>query len=274
VWETTWLEPKRRACRQFRTKKLNKDYAMRHSHTSRNYAKAFFAFVTIGLAGGCADSVIAPSQIVGFKAPAGFNRLVGTESFWVGAEGITQRLGLHSIEIPSGAICDPAISTYGPGEWDQPCTPLARPIQITATIMEDDRGFPYIDFQPALRFVPTREVNLYLRSGKGPRPQMLNTVYCNNEGVCVDEAANDATLQTRRIGRSAILVRRIKHFSGYSINIGDECPGTVTEELDGTLMCWEDVGNERRSGYMVASGVTKTKKPAPTVSTGGKKFIE
>jgi hypothetical protein len=240
-------------------KNLLKDSAMQHSHISRKFAKTIVAFVTIGLAAACADSVVAPpTSVVKFKAPAGFNRIVGAMSFWAGPDGITQQLGKHTIDIPAGAICDPAVSTYGIGEWDKECTPLGHPIQITATLMEDDNGFPYVDFQPALRFVPTKEVNLYLRSGKGQMPQELGTLYCDNNGVCVDESLQDASLAMQRIGRSAILVRRIKHFSGYMIRAGDPCPGTLTQEEDGTWMCW--VGDEKRGGYMVASGVIKKRK--------------
>jgi hypothetical protein len=245
---------------------------MMHSHTSRNYAKAFFAFLAIGLASACADSIVAPTGEVTFTAPAEFSRRVGVRVFKVDRYGTTQKIGSHTISIPAGAICDPALSSYGPGEWDKPCTPLSKPIVITATMLEDAQGNPYVDFQPALRFVPTKTVNLYLRSGKTDRPREMTIKFCDNLGVCIDESLTDPSLVTQRVGKSSLLVRRIKHFSGYSINVGDECPGTVTEELDGTLMCWEGTV-ERRSGYMVASGVTATGKP-DTTSTGGKKWVE
>jgi hypothetical protein len=227
---------------------------MRHSQTSRNYAKALFALITIGTASACADSVVAPASQVAIHAPAAFNRTVGVKTFRVGRQGTTQTLGSHTIDIPAGAICDPLTSSYGPGEWDKPCTILKRSIQITATMLEDDEGRPYVEFQPALRFSPDKEVSLYLRSGRNSASTMLTIDYCNALG-CIDESITDASLVTRRVGTSAILVRRIKHFSGYMISSGEPCAGTMTQEMDGTLMCQDGRGMARRSGYMVASGL-------------------
>lgn len=235
---------------------------MRHSQISRKITKAALAFTALGILGACADSAVAPTQEVAFKAPPSFDRLVGTKQFYAGGyTGTIQVLGNHIISIPAGAICDPQISTYGPTEWDKSCTPLSRPILITATMMEDDKGAPYVDFQPALRFVPTKQVNLYLRTPKGQAAE-FKINYCNNAGICMDESLTDASLETRRVGRSGLLVRRVKHFSGYMISSGKACLGSLTEELDGTLMCVTDdllgdIGLGRKSGYMVASGLTK-----------------
>lgn len=242
---------------------------MRHGQISRQSAKAVFAVVSIALAAACGDSAVAPtSEVAEFKAPAAFSRSVGLKAFRVGREGATERVGQHIINIPANAICDPLVSSYGAGEWDKPCKPLTRPIVITAVLLEDAEGNPYIDFQPALRFVPTKEVNLYLRSGKSEKARTLNIEYCNNLGVCVDESLTDPSLVTRRVGKSALLVRRIKHFSGYMISSGKVCDGEPTSELDGTLMCSGEgsIGLGRRSGYMVASGLA-------TVSTGPEKPV-
>ena len=38
---------------------------------------------------------------------------------------------------------------------------------ITATSFADANGHPYVDFQPKLRFVPTKETYVYLRDRKG-----------------------------------------------------------------------------------------------------------
>ena len=241
---------------------------MQHGHTSRNVAKTIFAFVTLGLAAACSDSTVAPTSEAAFKAPAAFNRTIGVKVFRVsGRDGATQRLGQHIINIPGGAVCDPATSTYGLGEWDKPCNVLKGSILITATMMEDVNHRPYVDFQPALRFVPTKEVTLYLRSGQTPTATSWNIEYCTNAGFCYDESKNDASLATFRVGRSAILGRRIKHFSGYSLAAGASCPGTVTEELDGTLMCNVLGGLTRRSGYILASGLAdEHETPADTTS--------
>jgi hypothetical protein len=228
---------------------------MRHSQISRNSAKAFFAFVTIGLATACTDTVAPPTnEVAAIHAPAAFNRTVGVQVFRVNHLGTTQLLGRHTLNIPADAICDPMTSSYGPTEWDKPCNLLKRSIVITATLLEDNEGRPYVEFEPALRFAPDKEVNLYLRSGRNSSGSMLNIDYCNALG-CVDESLKDASLVTQRIGRSAVLVRRIKHFSGYMISSGRACAAMPTEEMDGTQMCSGGSSMARRSGYMVASGL-------------------
>ncbi|HET9424097.1 MAG TPA: hypothetical protein VFO55_01900 [Gemmatimonadaceae bacterium] len=230
---------------------------MRHGRISRNLAKAFFAFVTLGMAAACADSNVAPTtaEAPAFKAPANFNTVVGTVIFRVyNSEGAVQRLGDHVIYLPAGAICDPLLSTYGSTEWDKPCTPLIGGITITATMMRDNENHPYVDFQPALRFAPDKNVMLFLRNGLASRATQLNIEYCNNLGFCIDESINDPSLRSFRVGSSSIIGRRIKHFSGYVVAVGEPCEGTLTQEPDGTWMCWTET-LQRRSGYMVASGL-------------------
>jgi hypothetical protein len=246
---------------------------MRHSHTSRNYAKAFFAFVTIGLVSACADSAVAPTSEVSFQAPAAFSRNVGVKVFRVTKDGGTHRFGNHTINFPAGSICDPATSSYGPGEWDKPCAPLKGSVVITVTMLEDKDGNPYVDFQPALRFVPTKEVNLFLKQGRSKEARELNVEYCNNAGVCVDESKTDASLVPQRLGRSSILVRRVKHFSGYTIAAGEICLGLPTDDLLGMMCDGGGLNFGRRSGYMVASGLAKSPRaPLETTSGGSKRF--
>ena len=227
---------------------------MQHGHTSRNYAKTIFAFAALGLAAACADSTVAPTSQAAFKAPAGFNRTIGVTMFRVSnADGVNQRLGDHFISIPAGAICDPLLSSYGSTEWNNECHRLAGSIVITATSMEDNNGHPYVDFQPALRFAPSKNVMLFLRD-RSTTPTALSIMYCNNVGFCVDESKADPSVAPFRVNATSILGRRVKHFSGYSIAAGDACQGTVTQLPDGSLWC-EDGGLERRSGYILASGL-------------------
>jgi hypothetical protein len=234
------------------------DYAMKQSHTSRNYAKAFFAFVTIGLVSACADSNVAPpaaDEIVGFTAPAGFDKVEGKITFSVNnRDGIIQKLGDHYVVIPSKAICDPRTSTYGPTEWKKPCNLLTGTISITATIMSDEAGRPYVDFQPALRFSPDKQTILFLKNGRSAEPNKLSVLYCDNAGRCMDESIEDPSLTPFRVGATSMIGRPLRHFSGYTVAWGEPCSGTLTAEPDGTWMCNND-GLMRRSGYMVASGL-------------------
>jgi len=234
---------------------------MRHSHTSRISAKTLLAVVGFGLLGACADSVSSPTAEISAKAPAGFNTLVGTTTFtWTPGQGVTKRFGDHLVVIPAGAICDPSSSGYGSRQWDKPCTASTHNIVITAFSFTDAGGHPYVDFQPALRFVPTKEVFLYMRDGVRDGSTTVDIGYCSTPVTCTNESSNDPSLVTHRIGRSRIVYRRLKHFSGYTIIQGGTCQGTVEFLDDGTPFCNTDGGRggDSRSGYVVASGLGKT----------------
>lgn len=231
---------------------------MKHSQISRNSAKAFFAFAALALVGACADnSAVAPTaEAPAFVAPANFAK---TGYFVVlrvnNAEGITKKIGKHLINIPAGAICDLATSGYGATQWDKPCQPLRGSVVITATVLEDADGEPYVDFQPAMRFSPSKEVTLFLHQGKNTPKKELIVKYCTNLGACVDESLTDPSVAPFRIGASPIIGRRLKHFSGYMVDTGGECMGTVVQNPDGSNRCDSRAGGmTRRSGYMVASG--------------------
>ena len=233
---------------------------MKHGHVSRNFAKAFFAFVTIGMAGACADSTVAPdaAQVAAFKAPAAFTRGGGSQTFRVNnSQGITQRIGANVINIPAGAICS-LTSSYGATEWDKPCQPLQGSVLITATVLYDDEDRPYVDFQPAMRFAPNKEVRLFLKNGRSKQATELSVNYCDAVGICVDESLTDPTLRTTRVGQTPYMTRRVKHFSGYMIAVGKICAGYMAQDSEGTWICVSE-GATRKSGYMVASGKTDEK---------------
>ena len=230
---------------------------MKHGQISRNYAKAFFAFVTIGMAGACADqNVAAPTasgEAAAFKAPANFLRIGKTTVFTVNnSKGTLQRIGNHVLNMPAGAICA-LNSGYGATEWDKPCSPLAGSMTFTATVLEGPNGEPYIDFQPAVRFSPDKQVLLFFRNSD-KRGSQLAVIYCNNLGTCHDESLTDASIKPFRVGKTSMIGRRVKHFSGYVITAVGECPsGQVEIDENGTMWC-RDGGFTRKSGYMVASG--------------------
>ena len=218
---------------------------MRHGHTLRNYAKAFFAFAALGMAGACAEKTSAPTaEIRPFFVPAHFTEVGEAETFRVSnSEGITKRIGAHLINIPAGAICA-LESDYGTTSWDQACDPLVGSVDITASVFVGPDGEPYVDFQPAMRFVPTKEVMLFLVEPRTDGSKRSTVKYCNNDGLCVDESLTDTSLRPFRVDTTSILGRRVKHFSGYTVTLED-CPIGETCGGEGLL---------RRSGYMVASG--------------------
>jgi hypothetical protein len=128
--------------------------------------------------------------------------------------------GLHRIVFPPRSICDPRRSSYGPSEWGKPCTPLARPITITARSWRDPRGHPHIDFSPALRFAPSRAVMLYMADRSAASDRSSRILWCGPNGRCMDEATNDPSALTWHDARGGFVYRRIKHFSGYNVAAG------------------------------------------------------
>ena len=66
-------------------------------------------------------------------------------------------LGANAVYFPANSICDPATSTYGPGHWDDPCAPLTQPINFHAEVRRNVAGQTWVDFTPAVRFVPTTD---------------------------------------------------------------------------------------------------------------------
>ena len=229
---------------------------MKHSQTIRNSAKAFFAFVALAYVGACADNTAAPiAHAPAVVAPASFAEVGSSVVFRVNNwEGTTQKVGVHVINIPAGAICDLTTSGYGAAFWDKPCEPLKGSVVITATVFSGPNGEPYVDFQPAMRFAPNKEVMLFVREGRTDGTKAPSVKYCDAQGVCTDESLTDPSLRPFRIGKTNILGRRIKHFSGYVVVYEWECPGTATPLPDGNGYYCEDGGFSRRSGYMVASG--------------------
>ena len=130
--------------------------------------------------------------------------------------------GQHKVKFPAYSICDPALSTYGPTEWDQPCTPLTTPITITALSYRDSAGNAYVNFSPALRFRKTQggPPKLYLLDKRAEASQ-LAILYCpDGGGPCVDESLTDPDLVTQYDKTKGFLYRYIKHFSGYGVGIG------------------------------------------------------
>jgi hypothetical protein len=215
---------------------------MWHGQTMRNYAKAFFAFSTLAVVGACADtSAVAPTtEAPAFVAPANFLKTGYVIAFRVdNQKGITQKIGDHVINIPANAICDLATSGYGTTFWNKSCSPMKGSVVITATVLQGPDGAPYIDFQPAMRFSPNKEVTLFFKDGKSGSKN-VSIQYCNNLGSCVDESLNDPSLKPFRINNN-IVGRRIGHFSGYVIAYDN---GLIDISI----------GLLRKSGYMVASG--------------------
>jgi hypothetical protein len=199
--------------------------------------KTVSTLVTMALLAGCQDSTVSAPQptSVGptsmMMAPDEAPRLSLsgiasnnlTSEFTVTPRGGVFMVGNHAVVIPAHSICNPATSSYGPGTWDSSCRPLERDLTIHA-VVRVERGQTWVDFSPALRFVPSDNpanwawIYMYTPKAAGARDlSSFNILYASSIGGSVtDESLQDPTLRTYVDIRSGLSARRIKHFSGYT----------------------------------------------------------
>ena len=158
--------------------------------------------------------------------------------FTVTPTGGTFVLGPHAIHFPANSICDPLLSSYGVGEWDNDCVPATTDIQIHAEIRSDS-GVSTIDFSPALRFVPSANSDNYVwllmktDAAKTLDPRLFNIWWKQHAGSeLVNEAAADTSLRTYVWQSGGVVFRRVKHFSVFVVHDGCEegqiCPEAVS----------------------------------------------
>jgi hypothetical protein len=180
----------------------------------------------------CADSPAAPENdeavaaFPSFKIYPMYAADGRSADFIVTPTGGTFNLGEHAIYFPRNSICDPETSSYGPTRWDEPCRALRKSITIHAELRELN-GRSWVDFTPALRFVPSRHkdqwVLLFMQTDAKPSdmgriPPILWSPAIGVPGI--DESLTDATLRTQWDRRKGGVYRRIKHFSGYNVHSG------------------------------------------------------
>jgi hypothetical protein len=168
---------------------------------------------TLSLSGGLADST--------------------SVDFVVGPNGGVFYTGNHAVVFPSQSICDPATSSYGPGTWDQPCSPLQTSLKVHAEVRRAN-GVTSVDFSPSLRFVPSTSslkwvwMLMYTPDAIGATSNLtaFNILWASRPGgTAVDEAVADTSLRTYVDTFQGLSLRRIKHFSGYQL--GAERNGTT-----------------------------------------------
>ncbi len=135
-------------------------------------------------------------------------------------------LGNNAVYFPANSICDPATSTYGPGHWDDACDPLTQPIGFHAEVRRNAAGQSYVDFMPAVRFVPTTNSSqiVWMMMKIGTDVTAANYASFGIQwmpngtpDVTVNEGASDASLKTYVDVTRGIAFRRVKHFSGYIV---------------------------------------------------------
>jgi hypothetical protein len=151
--------------------------------------------------------------------------------FSVGPNGGVYYAGNHAVVFPAQSICDPATSSYGPGTWDQPCSPLQSTLKVHAEVRSAN-GQTWVDFSPSLRFAPSSNpakwvwIVMYAPGAIGATTSVsnFNILWASAiGGTTVDETPTDSTLRTYVDTWQGLALRRIKHFSGYTLPDGRTC---------------------------------------------------
>ena len=128
-------------------------------------------------------------------------------------------LGPNAISIPRNAVCNLTSSGYGADYWNKDCKAETQPINLVITIKNASGVHPSIDFAPAMRFDPDKDVQLFMYAPKVSKDDAKNWLmfYCPDKGKCVDESLFDEELTTNIDRSKNMLFRRVKHFSGYTV---------------------------------------------------------
>lgn len=207
----------------------------------RNYWVVVASAIVMAVLAGCRDTVVAPTaapsaaptttMLAPVEHPSlslsGKNVQNGSSDFTVGPWGGVFYVGNHALVFPAHSICNPATSTYGPGEWDKSCEALNKPLRIHAEVRTIN-GQSAVDFTPEIRFVPSanpaRWVWIFMHTPDAQGAQdvsRFNILFAPSLGATPEnDAASDATMRTYVDTRSGISFRRIKHFTGYIVSSG------------------------------------------------------
>jgi hypothetical protein len=138
-------------------------------------------------------------------------------------------LGPNHLDIPAHSVCNLLTSGYGTAYWNKSCSPQSLPVTLIVTIKGASSDHPSMQFAPAMRFNPTKNVQLFIYAPHVSITDQKNWLmnYCPDSGACIDESLTDSSLQTYIDYSSNVLFRRVKHFSGYTVaERGDDGSGS------------------------------------------------
>ena len=127
------------------------------------------------------------------------------------------KLGASGLYIPANAVCELGTSSYGIGTWDDSCAPQTTRMTITAVVRNAATDHPSVEFQPALRFSPDKQVWLYMSVTDQATLDNTKVLWYCNETSCMDESQTDGDLTSYVDTKNFMVFRRIKHFSGYVV---------------------------------------------------------
>jgi hypothetical protein len=197
-------------------------------------------------AAACSDTSTTPTSTRSFSADApAFDFTAGGRfafgdnrtSFTVTPAGGSFTINrLFTVNFSADAICDPSVSSYGEGTWDDACATLSKPITITASTRLSN-GRVAVDFQPALRFSPSAFVTIssdlvsgtvrsnrhYFRANRTALSPLTMSYAKTLDGSSVADYLSDPSLVTHVDLNTGTVWRRVKHFSGYLMGSGESC---------------------------------------------------
>ena len=192
----------------------------------------FTMFAGVILLGACASEVTAPAATEArapqtasmFVPSASAKALVGVaDGTYTVTFDPTQNqafyLGPNHLSMPAYSICNLVTSGYGADYWNRSCSPQTLPVTLTVIIKNAAGTHPMVSFLPAMRFNPTKSVQLFMYAPRVSINDAKNwsLIYCPDSGSCLDESKADASLTTSIDYTNNVLFRRVKHFSGYTV---------------------------------------------------------
>lgn len=219
----------------------------------RRHVPIILAGISALTALGCSDVSVpssSPQTGASFSVTSALRAGV-TESYRLSPNGGTFTLpGGFVVNFPANSVCDPVSSaaSYALGDWDAPCQTITSPLVLTVTVAAVN-GRIYADFSPHIRFSPATIVTIgtnihqsYVHSkgySGGNHPTTLGLLFSSaTGGLPVNDAAADPSLISHINLKSGWIWRRIKHFTGYNINTGEEC-----DPSDGDPYCVQEPGD-------------------------------
>ena len=194
---------------------------------------SLLAAACIALLGACAGEITAPAptslsasseRISPFSPSPATRALIGVADGTYAVtfdptRNQTFSLGPNHLDIPAYSVCNLLTSGYGAAYWNTSCSPQTHPVTLTVIIKNAQSVHPSIQFFPAMRFDPTKSVDLYMYAPHVSKKDAKNwlMLYCNDSRVCVDESITDSALRTFIDYNANVVFRRVKHFSGYVV---------------------------------------------------------
>ena len=164
---------------------------------ARTIATRFTLIVVATLLGACSGEVTGPAAAPqrAIEATSMFVPSASAKALHGVADGTymfsfdpdedqTIKLGPNRLDIPEDAVCNLGSSDYGAAYWDKPCSPEKRRVTLTVIIKNAASSSPRIDFYPAMRFNPKKNVRLYMYAPKVSKDDAKNWLmfYCPDKG--------------------------------------------------------------------------------------------